>query len=211
MLRNIRKSVAIFAFACAAGIVAAQPAKKPFTVADDIGLTLFHNPNGDSMESVLFSPDGKYFAVYSQRGRLDVNLVEDSISFYFSANVKNYLDRKVESGKPSPFWTVTRSHKESEDPSTGADRVIRLSRWLPDSSGLVFVAPTKTGVWQLTLADIRSKKVEVLTPQTVSVRFFDVRDRQHYVYVASEAANERSSEAPAKVATGQKIWDLFFP
>src|SRR5205807_3845203 len=48
----------------------AQQAKKPFTVADDIGLTLFHNPNGDSMESVVFSPDGIYFAVYSQRGRL---------------------------------------------------------------------------------------------------------------------------------------------
>src|SRR5439155_23443131 len=137
--------------------------------------------------------------------------VEDSISFYISADLKNYLDRKVESRKPSPFWTVTRSHKESEDPSTGADRVIRLSRWLPDSSGLVFVAPTKTGVWQLTLADIRSKKVEALTPQSVSVRFFDVRDRQHYVYEASDAANEKVSEAPAKVATGQKIWDLFFP
>src|SRR5947208_14761317 len=106
MLRNIRKSVAIFAFACAAGIVAAQEAKKPFTVADDIGLTLFHNPNGDSMESVLFSPDGNYFAVYSQRGRLDLNVVEDSVLFYISADIKNYLEREAESRKPSPFWTV---------------------------------------------------------------------------------------------------------
>ena len=60
--------------------VNAQETKKPFTVVDDIGLTLFHNPNGDSMDSVLFSPDGNYFAVYSQRGRLDVGrLVVDHL------------------------------------------------------------------------------------------------------------------------------------
>src|SRR5205823_12014865 len=174
MPRNIRTSVALFALACAAGIVAAQPAKKPFTVADDIGLTLFHNPNGDSMDSVLFSPDGNYFAVYSQRGRLDVNLVEDCISFYRSADAKNYLEHNVPLPKPASFWTVTRSAKEAEHPSTGADRFIRHWRWLPDSNGMVFVAPAKNGAWQLTLADLRSKKVEALTPETVSLDYFDI-------------------------------------
>ena len=43
--------------------VQAQQDKRPFTVADDIGLTLFSPPNGPKMESVLFSPDEKYFAV----------------------------------------------------------------------------------------------------------------------------------------------------
>ena len=69
----------------------AQQAKKPFTVADDIGLTLFSNPNGTKTEAALFSPDGRYLAVRSERGRLDVNLVEDSISFYRSEDIKTFL------------------------------------------------------------------------------------------------------------------------
>src|SRR5947207_3599885 len=124
----VRSLILILAVLICLPCLQAQPAKKPFTVADDIGLTLFHNPNGDSMDSVLFSPDGNYFAVYSQRGRLDVHLVEASISFYRSADATNYIERKEESPRPAPFWTVTRSAKEAEDPSTGVDRVIRLWR-----------------------------------------------------------------------------------
>src|SRR5690349_19388641 len=71
--------------------LSAQQLKKPFTVADDIGLTLFSDPNGAKMESVLFSPDEKHFAVYSQRGRLDTNMVEDSVAFYRTEDVKNFL------------------------------------------------------------------------------------------------------------------------
>src|SRR5207248_1100274 len=151
-------------------------------------------------------------AVYSQRGRLDVNLVEDSISFYRSADAKNYLERKEGSPRPAPFWTVTRSAKEAEDPSTGVDRVIRLWRWLPDSSGITFVAAANTSAWQLTLADLRSKKIEALTPETVSVRSLDIRDRQHYAYTAVEMIGEAPRvQAPAKVGTGHNAFDLFFP
>jgi hypothetical protein len=51
--------------------VSAQEKKKPFTVTDEIGLTLFDDPNG-APAKVLFSPDGNYVAVWAERGRLDL-------------------------------------------------------------------------------------------------------------------------------------------
>ena len=191
----------------------AQQAKKPFTVADDIGLTLFSNPNGTKTEAALFSPDGRYLAVRSERGRLDVNLVEDSISFYRSEDIKNFLAGGEESRRPAAFWIVTRSCKEAEDTVGGEDGAIRHWRWMANSEGMAFLASAKNGAWQLTLADLHSKKLEVLTPETVSVAFFDTRDRQHYVYTATQMSGEKLSDtqAPAKVATGHKIRELFFP
>src|SRR6266566_7420514 len=82
-------------------IVLAQQAKKPFTVADEIGLTLFNSP-GNGPTEVHFSPDGNYFAVWTERGRLDVNRVEDSLRFYRSRDVENFLERSNESQPPSP-------------------------------------------------------------------------------------------------------------
>jgi dipeptidyl aminopeptidase/acylaminoacyl peptidase len=191
--------------------VHAQQAKKPFTVADDIGLTLFRSPNGPKTESVLFSPDERYFAVYSQRGRLDTNMVEDSVEFYRSEEVRNFLAKGNGPSKTQPFWVVKRAVKEAEDPFTGEDRAIREWRWLPDSSGMAFLAPAKNGVWQIYLADLRGKKTEVLTPETVSIRFFDIIDRRHYVYVAADVVQKKPDDGPYKVATGHRIGELFFP
>ena len=52
---------------------AAQTSKKPFTVADEIELTHFFEL-GDGSGAVSCSPDGNYFAVWTERGRLDLNL-----------------------------------------------------------------------------------------------------------------------------------------
>ena len=76
---------------CLNGMVSwAQQTRRPFTVADEIGLTLFGDPSVGASE-VHFSPDGNYFVVYSQRGHLDLNRVEDSLRFYRSQDVKNLL------------------------------------------------------------------------------------------------------------------------
>ena len=48
----------------------AEQAKNPFTVADEIGLAFFDNQG----RAVRFSPDGNYFAVYTEHGRLDLDL-----------------------------------------------------------------------------------------------------------------------------------------
>src|SRR5260370_17385678 len=117
----------------ACDLASAQQSKKPFAVADDIDLALF----GDSRQTVRFSPDGNYVAVYSQRGRLDLNHVENSLRFYRSRDVKNFLEHSDESQQPSPVWVVNRSHKEGT--------VINDWRWLADSSGVAFRGPTAGG------------------------------------------------------------------
>src|ERR1700729_1555764 len=67
-----------------AAAVSTDARGRSFTVTDEIGLTLFDNPFGASGhdERVRRSPDGNYFAVWSERGRTDVNQGEDSLRFY---------------------------------------------------------------------------------------------------------------------------------
>src|SRR5438093_6140428 len=46
----------------------AQQGKKPFTIADDVGLTAFGNRT--AQQAIRFSPEGSYLAVLTVRGRL---------------------------------------------------------------------------------------------------------------------------------------------
>src|SRR5208283_836713 len=73
-------------------VASAQQTKRPFTVTDEIGLTLFDPPEGGRPE-LHFSPDGNYFAVWSERGRLHLNIVEDSLRFYRRQDVEDFLKR----------------------------------------------------------------------------------------------------------------------
>src|SRR6266478_491919 len=99
-------------FLCLCGtgstIALAQRTRRPFTVADEIGLTLLNSP-GNGPTEVHFSPDGNYFAVWAERGRLDLNLVEDSLRFYRSRDVEDFLKRPSPSQPPSPVWVVDRT------------------------------------------------------------------------------------------------------
>jgi len=182
----------------ASQIASAQQTKKPFTVADEIGLTLFDDPSG-GRATVLFSPDGNYFAVWTERGSLDLNRVEDSLRFYDSQDVKNFLEHPDASQPPSPAWVVDRSEKEGP--------IINDWRWLADSSGVAFIGHTNEGN-QLVLADLRKKTIEPLTSTTDEVDTFDVRDRDHYVYTAFDRVERDTlqqktrAEAQAAVIVG---------
>src|SRR5690348_654762 len=90
-------------------IASAEEARSPFTVADEIGLTLLASDLG---EAVQFSPDGNYFAVHTERGRLDLNRVEDYLRFYRSQQVEDFLKRSDESLAPSPMRVVRSTGKE---------------------------------------------------------------------------------------------------
>src|SRR5437870_834143 len=78
---------------CLVGLVpqsAAQLVKRAFTVRDDIGMTNFYPPYYGPKQ-LQFSPDGKYFAVYCNKGRLDLNRPEDTLRFYRSNDVEHFL------------------------------------------------------------------------------------------------------------------------
>ena len=184
----------------------AQQKKKPFTVSDDIGITLFRTV-GTKPKKLRFSPNGNYFTVYTERGRLDLNRVEDSLRFYRSQDVEDFLKHSNGSQPPSPVWVVSVSDEQGP--------VIREWRWLADSSGVAFLE--RTGATQhLVLGDLQKKKIEALTSTTETVKDFDIRDRRHYVYIAADAVAQREEprprrQAPAIVGTGHQIADLLFP
>jgi hypothetical protein len=188
----------------ASPLALAQQAKKPFTVVDEIGLALFDDPNGGRAE-VLFSPDGKYFVAKAERGRLDINQVEDAARFYRTRDVEYFLDHSEAS--PPPVWTIVRTCKEGG--------VIEGWRWLADSSGIAFLEPTENGNHRLVLADLQNMKVEGLTSETEDVKGFDVRDREHYIYTVADPRGQEKRkaerEASAVVGTGRPLFQLIFP
>jgi dipeptidyl aminopeptidase/acylaminoacyl peptidase len=157
---------------------------------------------------VRFSPDGKYFAVYTERGRLEQNAVEDCLRFYRSQDVENFLEGSDLSQPPSAVWIVNRSDKEGP--------VISGWRWLPDSSGVAFLeGGGDLGERRLVLADLRTKKVETLTSRTERVEDFDIRDREHYVYTVTNPAPAKKlrleRHAAAMVGTDRSLVDLILP
>jgi dipeptidyl aminopeptidase/acylaminoacyl peptidase len=189
----------------------AQQTKKPFTVADDIGLTLFVDRNGGEPE-LHFSPDQNYFAVWSERGVLNSDRVEDSLRFYRTADVRNFLSQADGSHPPPALWAVRREDKEG--------RIIESEwRWLADSSGVAFVQRAPDGTQSLVLADLRKKTVGPLTPPATGIKSFDIRDRNHYVYTASDPREvkevrekqEADRSGPAIAGTGKQLVELIFP
>ncbi len=204
---------AISAFSCLTGIGStigsAQQTKKPFTVADDIGLAYFGDPNYSySEEAVHASPDGNYFAVHTERGRGELNRLEDSLRFYRSEDIQRFLNHSDESQRPSPVWVVNRSGKEG--PTINSNW-----RWLADSSGVAFLERTSVTSWRIVLANLRKKTTEALTSATETVKDFDLRDRQHFVYTATDSIERKKMQderhAPAMVGTGRSLVDLLLP
>jgi dipeptidyl aminopeptidase/acylaminoacyl peptidase len=212
-MTTIRFQIVIYMslLSSAAYVASAQQTKKPFTVTDEIGLTLFDGLSGGRAK-VSFSPDGHYFVVWAERGRLDLDRVEDSLRFYRSQDIEEFLKRSDESRAPAPVWMVTRSGKEGP--------VISDWRWLPDSSGIAFLASNghSLGDKHLVLVDLGKKLIEPLT-STEAVRTFDVHDRDNYVYTAvdpieQDAAQQRArkeAQAAAIVGTEHSLYQLLFP
>jgi hypothetical protein len=202
-------SIAVFMFldGTASQIASAQQTKKPFSVADEIGIVLFGAPSGTPPE-LHFSPDGQYVAVWTQRGQLDLNRVEESLRFYRGADIGHFLGHFDDLQPPAPVWVVNRSAKKAR--SIGS-----AWRWLSDSSGVAFLERTGGDNNRLVLADLRKKTVEPLTSAMETIKAFDIRDRRHYAYtietLVGRAKRQAERGAPAMVVTGRSLYELLFP
>src|SRR5580700_5586341 len=180
-------------------------AKKPFAVSDEIGLAIFDRQVVPEKQAIRFSPDRRYFAVYSERGRLDVDRVEDSLRFYLVQEVRNFLQNAKQTEPPSPYWVVQLATSK-EGP------VILKWRWLADSSGVAFLQHEENRNVRLVLADLGRKEIESVTPETESIEAFDFRDRRHYVYATTVVTEDGPPlSRPFVVGTARSLYELLFP
>jgi dipeptidyl aminopeptidase/acylaminoacyl peptidase len=178
---------------------------KPFTVADDIGLSQFR---GDYTAPKVFSPNRLFFAVVADRGRLDLNRSESSLRIYLTGDVRRFVTSRDIGRQPTPVWIVSKA-------TCSYGPIITDVRWLPDSSGVAFLAKALSGNDQLWLADIKTRTIHALTPATEHVTGFDIRSRSRYVYsILSSTIHKKvlaDSSSPAIVGTGRSLLSLIFP
>jgi dipeptidyl aminopeptidase/acylaminoacyl peptidase len=112
-------------------------------------------------------------------------------------------------------WTATLSGRQYPV----IDNDSRPWRWLADSSGVAFLQWNYEGGYakqQLSLADLRQRKVDLLMSSPEYVKAFDVRSRQNYVYVVAnhdewEKKERKEPQAASFVGTGVEFWRVFFP
>ncbi len=159
------------------------------------------------VEPITFSPDGQYFVVDTERGRIDLDRPESTLRVYRTADIEQFLRSRESEKQPLPFWTF-------EKASYRNGPIITNIRWLADSSGFAFLAKTAEGNDQIFLADLGTKKTFALTETDQQVTSFDIRDRHHYVYcIQSPAVREmvvREQQATAVAAKGHTIYSLLF-
>jgi hypothetical protein len=183
--------------------------RKPFTVSDEIGVTLFNPLNGKDV-AIRFSPDRRYFAVWSERGRLDLNRVENSLRVYQSQDVERFLTRRDSVELPKPVWVITRYTEEADR----AGSPIAQWRWLRDSAGLSFIEHGEGDSHRLVYFDIMKGATQALTPANQNVTAYDMAGLEHIAYTVSDRRTDFSKPTkrpPVTVATGASEERLFFP
>src|SRR5258708_6032885 len=154
-------------------------AGRRFTGADDVGLTLFEYAGQGTPGGVIkYSPDGRYLAVVTERGRLDLNAPEDTIWVFRIDDVQSFVQHPETRNAPTALALVQLA-TDKDGP------LIEQVRWLADSSGIAFTAVKKSSrckFHQLFVADVRTHALKTLTPEDQDVGDFDIRSDTRYVY-----------------------------
>src|SRR5882762_1773341 len=182
-------------------------AQRPFTAKDDVGMALFEYASGGL---IRYSPDGKYFAVVMERGRLDLNAPEDIIWVFRTADVQRFA-KHPDPGSPVAPMPLVQMASDKDGP------LIENVRWLADSSGIAFTAPRKSSCCkfhQLFVADVRAHVIKPLTPEDQDVGEFDIRSDGRYVYEVSAPmllTPRKEEERPVVALTGKGLWSILFP
>jgi dipeptidyl aminopeptidase/acylaminoacyl peptidase len=180
--------------------------QRPFTAKDDVGLALFDYAGRGAPGGVIkYSPDNRYFAVVTERGRLDLNAPEDTIWVFRIEDVRRFVEHPEKGNPPTPL-PVAQMATDKDGP------LIERVRWLPDSSGIAFTALKKSSCCkfhQLFVADVRTRTIKTLTSENQDISEFDIRSDTRYVYEVKApelltAPNE--DEQPTVALTGKDLW-----
>jgi dipeptidyl aminopeptidase/acylaminoacyl peptidase len=184
--------------------------QRPFTAKEDVGLALFdYAGNGVPGGVIKHSPDGQYFAVVTERGRLDLNAPEDTIWVLRIEDVQRFVQHPEQGNFPSALPLVQVA-TDKDGPQ------IENLRWLDDSSGIAFTEIKKSACCkfrQLFLADVKTRVVQSLTPEDQDVGSFDIRSARRYVYEVNSPTlliAPKEVEQPAVALTPASYWATFF-
>src|SRR6266853_175709 len=192
-------------------VVTTGASARPFAAADDVGLALFeYGAHGVSGGVIKYSPDGRFFAVVTERGRLDLNAPEDTIWVFRIQDVRRFAQHP-QSGNAPTALLLAQMTTDRDGP------LIDHVRWLTDSSAIAFTAVRKSArckFHQLFIADIKTRTLKTLTPEDEDVGEFDIRSDSRYVYEVNAPvllAAQKEDERPARTLTGQSLWTTVFP
>jgi dipeptidyl aminopeptidase/acylaminoacyl peptidase len=184
--------------------------ERRFTVTDDIAFVHFGHPYEEGKaDAVTFSPDRRYFVVYTERGLIEKDRCESTLRVFRAEDVRHFISRPTNSsGRLEPIWTFSEStYKDAP--------VISEVRWLADSSNFAFLLRSESGNNRLFLTNLKTRKLRPLTAEGEDVTTFRIRDRKDYVYGVQTSTLlqnvVRRSNLPAIVGTGRSFFDLMFP
>lgn len=166
-------------------------ASPPLTIKEDIGLQLPHDSCSPDRSAIVYSPNGKYFFVYTTRGELSKNQVEDSLRVYDRSRVADFAGHSGAHPPPAPNWEIIQGNTQGQ--------VISNCRWTADSRGVAFLRRTGVGLKSLMFADLGSRQIKQLSRPRQSVQEFAVRDAKHFAYRASQPTNVSSKGSDAVV------------
>ena len=186
--------------------------KRRFTPGDDVGLILFRYAGRGAPGGVIkYSLDRRYFAVVTERGRLDLNTPEDTIWLFRIEDVQRFMQHPEGDSSPPTPLPLAQMATDKDGP------LIENVHWLPDSSGIAFTALKKSSrckFHQLFVTDVRTHAVKTLTPEDQDVGAFDIRSDRSYVYEVNAPellAAPTEDKPPAVALIGKSLWTIVFP
>src|ERR1700677_2448538 len=131
-MRRVVLLISAFIFnLIALGAPAEDAPLRPFTVAEEIGLVEFPIV-GSIVSPVIVSPNGRFVAVWSERGLLEKDRVEDDLRVYDVATLRRFVRNSAEGTPPAPVLDL-REATFTQGP------IISQVRWFPDSGALAFL------------------------------------------------------------------------
>jgi dipeptidyl aminopeptidase/acylaminoacyl peptidase len=174
----------------------ARTANRPFTIKDSIEISQIVNPARSTTIALrgkeplgvpIYSPDGKYFLVVTQRGLLSSNKLEGTIWLFNWKNVRDHiLSNSRADVLPKKLVSVS---------STSNTPVIEDVRWIDGSKKIAFLAKDGGPYQQLFVADAETGATVAVTQKDSYVTAYEMRGD---VTVYATLAEEKVSRDPTR-------------
>jgi hypothetical protein len=209
------------AFCCGSWIVAAAAilsahvpptlaAHRRFDVRDSI-------ETADFVEGPLWSPDGKWIAVATQRGLLPQGVTEATLWLFDATAVARTLKREISGAPASAQAAVRLSGAINGDGGAGFGRVLMRLTWDSTSRTLYFLGRDGRENRQLFRVSISGGAVTALTPPTQDVVDY-AQSGGKLIYLAGPSIDTQklwssmdSATPDIVLGTGRAFEDLLYP